>query len=260
MNPNLKPHTYFFDLALYSEIKVESEEDINGFLRLFQTYHRIDAYNPILKEQTTYTIGADASYSAISKYNGHINRYLICSRTEQVINIFSFYDHGTKTLQKIGQFPSIASLHISKIKDYSKVLDEEKLREFTKAIGLVSHGVGVGSFVYLRRIFEHLLSKKCKLASLLPTWNDELYKRAKVAEKIELLKDFLPEFLVQNKSMYGILSMGVHSLTENECLQYFSVVKDGIEMILDEELEKIIKARKIEEVKRNLEMLNRTIK
>ena len=31
------------------------------------------------------------------------------------------------------------------------------MREFTKAIGLAANGVGIGSFVYLRRIFENLV-------------------------------------------------------------------------------------------------------
>lgn len=36
--------------------------------------------------------------------------------------------------------------------------------------------------------------------------------------------------------MYSILSKGVHELEEQECLEYFNIVKDGIELILDEKL------------------------
>jgi len=55
-------------------------------------------------------------------------------------------------------------------------------------------------------------------------------------EKILLLRGFLPDFLVENRHTYGILSKGVHELTEQECLKYFPVVKTGIELILDEEI------------------------
>ncbi|MEZ4843255.1 MAG: hypothetical protein R3A43_03275 [Bacteroidia bacterium] len=55
-------------------------------------------------------------------------------------------------------------------------------------------------------------------------------------EKIELLKSFLPNFLVKNKVLYGILSKGIHELKEQECLDIFPVVKLGVELILDEKL------------------------
>ena len=40
------------------------------------------------------------------------------------------------------------------IKQYDKELRKPDLKEFTRAIGLAANGVGIGSFVYLRRIFE----------------------------------------------------------------------------------------------------------
>lgn len=39
------------------------------------------------------------------------------------------------------------------------VLDKKSLFEFKRAIGLAAHGTGVGSFVYLRRIFEGLITE-----------------------------------------------------------------------------------------------------
>ncbi|KKL23256.1 hypothetical protein LCGC14_2427220 [marine sediment metagenome] len=40
-----------------------------------------------------------------------------------------------------------------------------------------------------------------------------------------MIKDYLPEFLVENRSLYAILSKGIHALSEDECLQYFETVK-----------------------------------
>ena len=34
--------------------------------------------------------------------------------------------------------------------------------------------------------------------------------------------------------MYGVLSKGIHELPEEDCLKYFSVVREIIELILDE--------------------------
>lgn len=78
-------------------------------------------------------------------------------------------------------------------------------------------------------------------------------------EKITLLKDYLPEFLVENKKMYSILSVGIHSLSENDCLKYFETVKIGIELILDEKIEILKKQEKAQAVKKSLGIITEKI-
>ena len=41
---------------------------------------------------------------------------------------------------------------------------ERDLKELRKAIGLHAQGIGVGAFVYVRRIFERLIDKAKELA------------------------------------------------------------------------------------------------
>lgn len=253
-------HTYYFELPLYAKVQY-SENEENKIFDLMWSEIGINAYNPTIRENTTYFIGIPKSkHFVLSVYNGRITTDLYCSRTKEIVTVISFLDTKTKTIQKIGQYPSIANFHIAKIKDYQKVLNPEKIKEFTRAIGLASNGVGIGSFVYLRRIFEHLLENEHQKAKLTDDWNDELYVRSKVVEKIELLKNNLPSFLVENKTLYGILSVGIHSLEENECLQYFETVKIGIELILDEELEKYRKEEKILDAKKKIGIVNQQIK
>ena len=76
-----------------------------------------------------------------------------------------------------------------------------------------------------------------------------------MSEKIELLKEQLPGFLVENRAMYGVLSKGIHELTEEECLNAFPVVKVGIEIILDAKLRRLEEQRKIEEARKALQRL-----
>ncbi len=60
-------------------------------------------------------------------------------------------------VMKIGQCPSRADLEKSVLKKDPKVLDEQNYSDLIRAIGLASHGIGAGSHVYLRRVFENLL-------------------------------------------------------------------------------------------------------
>ena len=69
----------------------------------------------------------------------------------------------------------------------------------------------------------------------------------------------MPNFLVENKTMYGILSVGIHSLNENDCLKYFDAVKVGIELILDEKLEKLNKVKKIEEAQNRIQTITQMV-
>ncbi|MGE7954793.1 hypothetical protein [Lysinibacillus xylanilyticus] len=55
-------------------------------------------------------------------------------------------------------------------------------------------------------------------------------------DKIKLLQNKLPEVLIENRAVYGIMSKGIHELSEDECLALFPDVKLGIELILDEKL------------------------
>lgn len=181
-----------------------------------------------------------------------------CTRNNKHRQIFIFKAIG-KTLQKIGQLPSIAELNLFDVKKYSKVLEQKYFRELTKAMGLVSHGVGVGSFVYLRRIFEFLIEESHLKIRSETSWDEDSYKRARMNEKIEMLSSELPNFLVENKSMYSILSKGIHELSENDCLKAFPIIKVGIEIILDEKIEKLNRAKKLDEAKKALSALNSSI-
>ena len=258
---NLEPYTFYFELPLYSKIKLDSEDDPR-FLEFLRFNDTIDAYNPNLKENSTYRIYNCRVNKADYLYDWGGMEYceLHCVRTEEKIYVFYFYDKKNLEIQKIGQYPSIADFHISQIKDYDKVLSKEKHKEFTRAIGLAANGVGIGSFVYLRRIFEELIEEAHSLAKKNEGWNNEDYLKQRMADKIGLLSAYLPDFLVENKSLYSILSVGIHKLTEQDCLAYFETVKVGIELILDEKLETYKKQKKIEDAKSKISSLSGKIK
>ena len=102
----------------------------------------------------------------------------------------------------------------------------------------------------MRRIFEGLILEAHAHAEAKEGWIEENYAKSRMDEKIELLKDYLPAFLVENKKLYSILSKGIHLLSEEECLTSFPILKVGIELILDEKImekerhAKILKAKK----------------
>jgi hypothetical protein len=75
-----------------------------------------------------------------------------------------FIHFEANSIQKVGQRPSVADLYSGDLSKYRKILGN-KYVEFNRAVGLNAHGVGIGAFVYLRRIFEDLVTEAYAVAS-----------------------------------------------------------------------------------------------
>ncbi|MGP8439942.1 hypothetical protein ACT2FY_32245 [Paraburkholderia fungorum] len=167
-----------------------------------------------------------------------------CARSAAHRMQFVFLHYPGRGVQKIGQYPSIADLSIPETSQFVKVLGQDRVRELNKAIGLAAHGVGVGSYIYLRRIFESLVEGAHKEAAgegeegddEFNDWDEDAYKRARMDERITMLKDYLPKFLVEHPQLYGILSKHLHELSENDCLQNFDAMKEAILIIARDKL------------------------
>jgi hypothetical protein len=250
------PEQFYITYPLYEEFSF-SEEHISDGWKIKYFGGTIDAYCPDCNSHSIFahTPPRQASYSKEDWiYDHQFDVTLICSRDKNHKLFFLFQVHD-RTMQKIGQFPSLATLNLYDVKPYSSVLDKETFREFTKAIGLSAHGIGVGSFVYLRRIFENLVEEAHCAAKDAEIWDEVAYSNARMGEKILQLANVLPKFLVDNRSMYGLLSKGIHELSETECLSAFPVVKDGIEIILDAKIRAIEEQKKLEKASRAIQHL-----
>jgi hypothetical protein len=171
---------------------------------------------------------------------------LICMRdvTHKITFVFRLFfrgdeDHNLQNwLEKIGQYPSLADIANDQSQVYRQVLEQADAAELYKAIGLAAHGVGVGSFVYLRRVFERLITHRFTEFKDSEGWSDDDFAGKRMEDKIDLLKDHLPEFLIRNRKLYAILSKGIHELSEQECLDAFEFLKRSTFFILDDDRRK----------------------
>jgi hypothetical protein len=149
------------------------------------------------------------------------------------------------SITKVGQTPSIADLSTPELNDYKKLLGPDRVKELKKATGLISHGVGIGAYAYLRRVFESILrDHRNRLEVDGPKIGG--FDGLRMDQKIDALQATLPPFLVQNQILYGILSKGLHELTEDDCLLFFPSVYKATLMILRQDEEQ---RRRVEEEK-----------
>lgn len=256
----MKPEDFFINASLYQKFPLKNVENIFLLEKIVNFSGTIDLFCMDCQK--------DSTYRSVTEYSGfqvgnilkqtNYDRNFVCTRNEE--HKLKFYFRVTiEGFEKIGQYPSIASIENNIIRKYKKILNSDYV-EFSKAIGLFSHGIGIGSFVYLRRIFENLIFETFETRGTELGVEKPDFNKLRMNEKIALLKDYLPDFLVSNNKLYSILSLGIHSLSEKECLNYFESVKVGIELILDEKIEKIEKLKKVNEAENKLTKLNSKLK
>lgn len=271
-----KPHEFFLSIPLYAPVAYEGEQiwEVLDVLYFNGTY---DSFCTKCKRESTFKVSSgtrpnefqrNISQERLIKQHGGKPDFprlpsgvfvlsSTCTRHEaHKQNFLFFVDYQTaigesgqvsthSTFQKIGQQPSYGDLHMLQVKKYAHVLEKEQLAELTRAIGLASHDVGVGAYVYLRRIFEGLVEEAHVLAKSDPGWDEDAYLRCRMNERVALLRAHLPAFLVENPGMYSLLSKGIHELSEQDCLKHFSTLRIGIELILDERIEARARSQKI---------------
>ena len=139
-------------------------------------------------------------------------------------------------IMKVGQYPSIEDLGSRSIERFRNILGSEYFSELHRANGLYAHGIGIGSFVYLRRIFERLVYRHYDEATT-NGLNVSDFNQLRMVEKIKALESVLPPALVRFRAAYSILSKGLHELTESECKKYFGPLRLAIMTILEQDLE-----------------------
>ncbi|MNW32420.1 hypothetical protein D3C74_93620 [compost metagenome] len=234
-----------------------SEDQIDKVYNFMKTDVGFDSYCPECDKESTFKSAnskhieyEDSARKMYFEEEKLVAKEFHCTRFNSHKIVF-FYEIMDMKITKVGQTPSTADLSNNSIKIYRKLLGKEGYKEFNRAIGLSSHGIGIGSFVYLRRIFERLIEEAHQEAVFEDSnWNEERYIRSRMQDKISILKDYLPTFLVNTKGLYSILSKGIHELSEEECLEMFPVIKIGIELILDERIEQINRKNKIKEAEK----------
>jgi len=245
------PEAFCLNVPLYKEYSVDAE-NIGSVSKLIRFDGHLDTYCPQCESHTVFNckttnkegwIDIDSWY-----YQPFLTVFANCSRDKAHLSIYIFKVSRDSGIQKIGQHPSTADSNLYDAKKYSKILNTEDFRAFTKSIGLAAHGIGAGALVYLRRIFESLIKEAHSAAAQELNWDEKAYHDGRMQDRVKLLKNYLPSFLVEHHRIYAVLSNGVHELSESQCLDFFPILKMSIELILDQKILEAERAKKTDEV------------
>lgn len=260
--------TWFTDLSLYEDIAIEGDvKELGEKLRFLAL--SVETVCPKCRKQTvlrrgTYNAEQIAARKAVDTVpyttetgtkgytyipNPQIDIALKCSLCGHIFRFVFLLTNDTLT--KIGQYPTKADIEFVKLSQYEGILNKETRGELGRAIGLNAAGIGVGSFVYLRRVLEKLVDDhKIRFEQEGNEPIEGFGSEMPMGTKIEKLASVLPESLQENKQIYGILSKGVHQLDEQTCLKHFPVMLAVIMSILEDDHRNREEARRRDDLKK----------
>jgi len=182
-----------------------------------------------LKSGTSYF-----TFSCVSCRKAH-REYLL----EQVL------DDENIRIQKYGELPRSK---LGRNRVLQKFLKDD-LDNYEKAIVCLSHEYGVAAFAYFRRIVENNINALLDLVqedaqssgsdkAIMDALGD-LRKDAPMSEKIKIANLALPNHLKPDGlnplgRLYQVLSEGVHSLPDAECLQKAKTISECLAFLVSE--------------------------
>lgn len=235
---------FIFKAAPYK--KIEGDDYKQLYDELSSKRLSVNGFNPLHNMETTYhliSVPIVYTHSRIGPnefepldLNVRVFSFR-CGRFNNILTLVLYCDIEEEYIIKIGTYPSLRDFHKDDIKKYSKVLSEQQRTELMTAIMIANNGVGIGSYVYLRRIFEGIVFEEAKKAITDGVISKDEFNKKRMDEKIVAIKQYLPVFLYDHHAeLYNILSIGVHQLDEDTCLSFFPVLYDCIILILEDRL------------------------
>jgi hypothetical protein len=148
-------------------------------------------------------------------------------------------------MYKFGEFPRSPLQRDKELQEFFA----SDLDLYEKAVTSLANGYGIGAFAYFRRLLEnHILSILDKVQKELEETGDEgnhlaeieqLRQDSRMNDKIKIANRALPNYLVPQGTnplgrLYQVLSVGVHSLSEDECLEKAKGVEAALRYLVSE--------------------------
>lgn len=250
--PSLR--NFLVESPLYAAVELEVGLHERFLSELRQERGGYDCYcvkcrreGPFKRASTSYRHSPDELTAFTA---GFILTVMECQRNTEHRQVFYSQIEGNK-LRKIGQVPTYEDIAFGDVERYRAVMGQKSFSELHRAGGLAAFGIGIGAFVYLRRIFERMIFEHHQVLVKAGTPVDG-FEGMGIEDKIHALRDVLPPLLVKNRKAYSILSLGIHELDEDFCREHFHVIRMAIVRMAEQDFERREAAKADAEMEREL--------
>ena len=227
--------------GIYSSIKLTIEE-YKILCNTLNELNSLDLYCLSCKAEKTFVfslVDGASGYGRILS-NSRIYEYILaitykCPTCNKKVVFVLVFDNDK--LIKIGQYPSLIDVSRNEINKYKKIklIDEDYFEELKKAEVCACESYYVASFLYLRRVFENLITNIYEDNKEEIEAEREIFSNKTLEDKLKILKPFLAIENEVYKTLYKLLSEGLHNLPEDQCEQNYELLKFILLDILEEQ-------------------------
>ena len=162
-----------------------------------------------------------------------------CQRVEKIFSLAAKVDANTKPqgeCYKFGELPTYGPPVSPKL---IKLIGPDR-DEFLKGRRCENQGLGVGAFIYYRRVVENqknrIIGEIIKVSEKIGATDDKIEKlksaitETQFSKALDMAKDAMPESLLINGHspillLYAALSEGIHELNDEQCLELAGSVR-----------------------------------
>jgi len=209
----------------------------------------IDAYCTICKQMRPFQDfrprggGSGSTIKAIATGTSYLSFSCVsCRKESHEYLIEQIVSESTIKLQKYGELPR---KNLERDPLLQKFFSHDS-ENYEKAIVCLAHGYGIAAFAYLRRIVERNIGKLLDMIQEDSSEFDEVLEalsnlriESPMSQKIKIANNALPEHLKPDGlnplgKLYQILSEGIHSLDDKECLERANAIKECLKYLISE--------------------------
>lgn len=226
------PFTYKIQLTNY---KYHSDLIYLGYVEGFQGLYLKVSENINFKDYLIINDLKENQTTFLDYYFTCSNDYEHNYKMSFIINI----DNYNLKITKIGQYLEYRILGNYTCDNYKNILRKlgDSYLDYRSAEKSFKYGLYVGAYDYLRRAYKKIINYYLKKNKI------DVSNYSRVTEKIDSIKSkFDSEIRDLLVPLYSIFSVGVHSLKEEECKEYFYELKTVIDLQL--QYEKVSDERK----------------
>ena len=190
--------------------------------------------------------GAGTLTPALKTGTSHFNFTCVsCRKSSRTYLVEQILDDETIKIQKYGELPRAK---IPRDKTLQKFMKDDR-DNYEKAVICLSHEYGVAAFAYFRRVVENNINRLLDLlqediqssggATETLEAIQSLRDASPMSEKIKIANLALPAHLQPDGlnplgRLYQVLSEGVHSLSEDECLMKAKATSECLAFLVSE--------------------------
>lgn len=245
-----------YDLLVNKGVYEKIEDVTSDIFEKFVSesgFPTLDLYCPYCKENKTF-VYEDWDYIngfGLCKNGCHKMRALLYKCPTCCNKLFFLFYFDNNSIIKLSQYPSLFDVSRDQLKKYQKndLIDKVSFSQLYKAETCASSGYYVAAYTYMRRVYETLLSSVFEHNKAEIGLSDDEFKRLHSDKKLETIKEYLAIDDEIYLPLYGLLSAGIHAMSEEKCCEDYTVLKPILLEILAEQKAKKEKAKKRKELK-----------